>query len=351
MKVMCLHAINDFRLEEIEKPVPTGDQILVKIGACGICGSDIPRVYQLGTRVYPVVIGHEFSGTIVAVGNPDDHDLIGKKAAVFPLIPCRACDPCEIGNYCQCENYDYLGSRSNGGFAQYCLLPSKWHLVFSNNEDLSMEALSMTEPACVAQHALRRGNVKAGQTVVILGAGPIGIMTARWARLFGVKEVMLTDIEDTKKKFAEDRGFTVINSKTSDVKEEIMKRTNGRGADVVIEGTGCSAGINDAINIVRVGGTIVWLGNPHADTTIALANHSLLLRKEVEMHGVWNSFYAQTPINEWQYTVQMMDEGKLQVEDLITHKASIDDLKQLFDDIYHHNVTICKAMYSAALDQ
>lgn len=351
MKVMCLHAINDFRLEEMEKPVPTGDQILVKIGACGICGSDIPRVYQLGTRVYPVVIGHEFSGTVVAVGNPEDNELIGKKAAVFPLIPCRDCDPCEVGNYCQCENYDYLGSRSHGGFAQYCLLPSKWHLVFSNNVDLSMEALSMCEPACVAQHALRRGNVQAGQNVVILGAGPIGIMTARWARLFGVKNVILTDIDDVKKKFAEDRGFTVINSRTSDLKEEIMKLTDGRGADVVIEGTGCSAGINDAINIVRVGGTIVWLGNPHADTTIALANHSLLLRKEVEMHGVWNSYYAQTPINEWQYTVQMMDEGKLKVDDLITHKASIDDLKQLFDDIYNHNITICKAMYSAALDK
>lgn len=351
MKVMCLHAINDFRLEEIETPVPTGDQILVKIGACGICGSDIPRVYQLGTRVYPVVIGHEFAGTVVAVGNEADQDLIGKKAAVFPLIPCRECDPCETGNYCQCENYDYLGSRSNGGFAQYCLLPSKWHLVLSENESLSMEALSMTEPACVAQHALRRGNVQAGQNIVILGAGPIGIMTARWAKLFGAKQVILTDIDDTKKAFAEERGFKVINSLKEDLLEEINKLTEGRGADVVIEGTGCSAGINDAIKIVRVGGTIVWLGNPHADTNIALNNHSLLLRKELEMHGVWNSYYAQTPINEWKYTVQMMDEGKLEVEDLITHQAGIDDMKQLFDDIHERKITICKAMYSAALDE
>ena len=104
MKVMRLHAINDFRLEEIETPVPKGDEILVRIGACGICGSDIPRVYQLGTRVYPVVIGHEFSGTVCAVGNPKDEALIGKKAAIFPLIPCRECEPCEIGQFCQCEN-------------------------------------------------------------------------------------------------------------------------------------------------------------------------------------------------------------------------------------------------------
>lgn len=351
MKVMNLHAINDFRLEELETPVPKGDQILVKIGACGICGSDIPRVYQLGTRVYPVVIGHEFAGTVVAVGNPNDADLIGRKTAVFPLIPCQECEPCQIGQYCQCENYDYLGSRSNGGFAQYCLVPSKWHLVLSKKDDIDLEALSMTEPACVAQHALRRGNVTAGQSVAILGAGPIGIMTARWAKLFGVKQVILTDIDEQKQKFAEDRGFTVINSRKENLKERIDELTNGRGVDVVIEGTGCSAGINDAINIARVGGTIVWLGNPHADTTIQLNVHSLLLRKELEMHGVWNSYYAETPINEWKYTVQMIEEGKLEVADLITHRASLDDLKQLFDDIHEHNVTICKAMYSAALDK
>lgn len=351
MKVMRLHAINDFRLEDIETPKPKGDEILIKIGACGICGSDIPRVYQLGTRVYPVVIGHEFSGTVVEVGNEEDKALIGKKTAIFPLIPCRECEPCQVGNYCQCENYDYLGSRSNGGFAQYCLVPSKWHLVMPNNQNVDLENLSLTEPACVAQHALRRGNVQAGQTVAILGAGPIGILTARWAKIFGAKEVILTDIDDVKKQFAEERGFEVINSRTQNLTEEIMKRTNGRGVDVVIEGTGCSAGINDAINIVRVAGTLVWLGNPHADTTVALNNHSSLLRKELNMFGVWNSYYADTPLNEWKYTVEMIDSGKLKVDDLITHKAGIDDLKQLFDNIHDRKITICKAIYSANLDK
>ena len=154
MKAMRLHAVNDFRLDEIEKPVPRGEEILVKIGACGICGSDIPRVFELGTRVYPVALGHEFSGTVVEVGDEKNRDLIGKRAAVFPLIPCRQCPPCKIGSYCQCENYDYLGSRSNGGFAEYCLVPSRWHLVFSENPDVDLEELCMVEPICVAQHAI-----------------------------------------------------------------------------------------------------------------------------------------------------------------------------------------------------
>lgn len=350
MKGLNFHAIKDLRLEELPMPEPKGDEILLKVGACGICGSDIPRVYELGTRVYPVVIGHEFSGTVVKAGSKENEDLIGKKAAVFPLIPCRKCGPCEVGNYCQCQNYGYLGSRNNGGFEQYVLVPSRWHLVLAHNQDTDLEALAMTEPACVAQHAMHRGKVSAGMTVVILGAGPIGIMAARWAEIFGAK-VVLTDVDDTKKKFAEDKGFTVINSLKENLKERIDEMTNGRGVDVVIEGTGTSGGINDAITIARIGGTIVWMGNPHRDTTIQLNVHSLLLRKELNMYGIWNSAYSETPLNEWKYTVEMIESGKLEVKDLITHKAGITGMNQLFDQIYNKEITICKAMYSADLDE
>ncbi len=349
MKALNLHAVNDLRCEELPTPVPKGDEILVKIGACGICGSDIPRVYKLGTKVYPVVIGHEFAGEVVAVGNEADKDLIGRKTAVFPLIPCRECDACEVGNYCQCQNYGYLGSRNNGGFAQYCLVPSKWHLVLTKNNDIDLDDLAMTEPACVAQHAVRKGNVTAGQTVVVLGSGPIGIMTGRWAELFGAN-VILTEVNDEKQKFAEERGMTVINTAKQDIEEEIKKLTDGRGADVVIEGTGTSPGINDAIRAVRVGGTIVWMGNPSKDTTIELANHSLILRKELNMVGIWNHAYSNTPMNEWKYTVKMLEEGKFKVDDLITHRAGIEDMTKLFDQIYNREITICKAMYSAKLD-
>lgn len=351
MKVMQLHAINDFRLEEIEKPRPKGDEVLIKIGACGICGSDIPRVYQLGTKVYPVVLGHEFSGTVVAVGNPDDGKLVGKKTAVFPLIPCGHCDACQIGEYCQCQNYDYLGSRSNGGFAQYCVVPSKWHLVFSENENIDLEALSLCEPACVALHALRRGNFSAGQNIVILGAGPIGILVARWAKIFGANKIVMTDIDEKKQKFAEERGFMVINTKQESLEERLKQVSDERGFDTVIEGTGSSDGINSAIEIARVGGTVVWLGNPHNDTSISLDNHSLLLRKELNFYGVWNSYFAQTPLNEWEYTVKMIEQGTLEVADLITHRASIDDLKGLFDKIHNRDITICKAIYSSRLDK
>lgn len=347
MKAMRLHKINEFTLDDIEKPVPKGDEILIKIDACGICGSDIPRVYELGTRVYPVTLGHEFSGTVVATGNEADNELLGKSAAVFPLIPCMKCDSCRSGNYALCPNYDYLGSRSDGGFAEYCLLPSKWHLVMPKNQAVSKEDLSLVEPATVAQHALRRGRVNAGDKVMILGAGPIGILAARWAKIFGASKIILVDIDEQKTAFAKEKGFEVINSRKDDLEAVIAELTDGKGLDVVIEGTGTGAGTNSAIACARPEGTIVLLGNPHQDTTIKLALHSEILRKELNLFGVWNSYYHNVPINEWQYTVDMIESGALEVGDLITHRSDIDHLKNLFDQIYQKEIVICKAIYSA----
>ena len=112
MKAVRLHAIGDLRCDEMEVPVPKGEELLIKVGACGVCGSDYPRTYEHGTSsgIYPLTIGHEFAGEVVAAGSKENEALIGTKAAIYPLIPCRKCDPCVTGNYAMCEHYDYLGS-------------------------------------------------------------------------------------------------------------------------------------------------------------------------------------------------------------------------------------------------
>ncbi len=347
MKAARSHAIGDFRVDELPIPVPKGKELLLQVGACGICGSDIPRIFELGTskQKYPLTIGHEIGGKIVAVGEDADPSLVGKRGAVFPLIPCRTCAPCLSANYAMCEDYDYLGSRSDGGFAEYCIVPSAWHFVESKNPATSMDALGMVEPCTVAQHAIRKSNLRPGYSVLILGAGPIGIMAARWARLFGAEAVALVDVVEEKVNFARERGEIVFNSRTQDVIEEFKKLTGGNLADVVIEGTGIAVG--QAADCAKTFGTVVLLGNPHRDTVIALKQHSNILRKELLLTGVWNSHFAATPVNEWTYTVAMLDAGKMHVDDLITHRASLDELPGLCRDIHERRVTICKAMYSA----
>ncbi|MEA5047305.1 MAG: galactitol-1-phosphate 5-dehydrogenase [Eubacteriales bacterium] len=349
MKAARLHAINDFRTDEVPVPVPTGEQLLLQVGACGICGSDIPRIFELGTskQKYPLTLGHEFGGTIVAVGESADASLIGKRGAIFPCIPCRKCPPCLTGHYAMCEDYDYLGSRSDGGFAEYCRIPSRWHFIESHNTETTDEMFAMVEPCTVAQHAIRQGGVTAGQSVVIFGAGPIGIMAARWAKIFGAAEVLLVDVVDEKVEFGKARGQNVLNSMNEDIASAVGRLTKGRGADVVVEGTGTGAALGQAIESARTFGKVVLMGNPHKDTTIKLKQHSLILRKELTLQGIWNSHYADLPINEWSFTMRMLDEGSMQVLDLITHSSGLDDLPKLCSDIYERKISICKALYSA----
>jgi len=350
MKAMRLHKINEFTLDDKVKPIPKGDEILLKISACGICGSDIPRVYQLGTKVYPVTLGHEFSGIVSEVGDRKNEGLLGKTAVAFPLIPCMKCENCKTGHYAECIAYQYLGSRNDGGFAQYCLIPSKWNLVFSQNPQVKPEILALTEPLTVAQHAIRKAKLIAGESLVIVGAGPIGIMAARWAQIFGARKVILLEISDEKISFAKQRGLQVLNVKDEKLAQNISSLTNGRGVDVVIEGTGTTGGLNTAIELSRTFGRIVLVGNPQKDTMLELKNHSSILRKELQLLGIWNSYYMSMPLNEWEYTVHMLDAGRLEGDDLITHQSSLSDLKHLFDQIYHKEISACKAIYNAKLD-
>ena len=245
MKASQLFKIGEFRTVDVEVPVPHGKELLVKVGACGICGSDIPRIFELGTskQKYPLTLGHEFGGEIVSVGEDADPGLVGKRGAIFPCIPCRKCDPCLTADYAMCLDYDYLGSRSDGGFAEYCLVPSEWHFVESTNPNLSDDAMGMVEPCTVAQHAVRKSGLTAGQSILIFGAGPIGQMAARWAKIFGASLVVLVDVLEEKVEFAKARGNIVLNSMTMNIDEEFRKLNNGKPADIVIEGTGAGAAL------------------------------------------------------------------------------------------------------------
>lgn len=343
MKADRLHAIGDLRCDSVEIPQPQGTELLLRVGACGICGSDLPRVFEHGSSngKYPLTIGHEFAGEIVAVGDQADASLIGTKGAVFPLIPCRTCDPCLTANYAMCEHYDYLGSRRDGGFAEYCLLPSAWHLIRA--EHASMETLAMTEPACVAQHAVRLSGAVAGQLVVIYGAGPIGMMAARWAALFGVK-ALLVDIAEDKVAFAKAHGLDAIRGDQEDVAQAVRARHQGKLADAAIEGTGASSALAGCITCVRAKGTVALLGNPMGDTRLPLKLHSMVLRKELTLRGVWNSSRAPYPVDEWAYTVSMMDAGRFTTQDLITDRLTLEQLPQAMADIRGGTRKIVKAM-------
>src|SRR5574344_1882626 len=159
MKASVLYGIDDLRyVEDYSTPVLKDNEVMVKVKAAGICGSDVARVLKNGTYHFPTIIGHEFSGEICEVKDKKDDALIGKRVSVFPLKPCFKCESCKQGDYEMCEHYDYLGSRCDGGFAEYVAVP-KWNLCFLP-DIISFESAAMFEPSSVAMHALGRSKMK-----------------------------------------------------------------------------------------------------------------------------------------------------------------------------------------------
>lgn len=154
MKAWVLHGADDIRYEEIERPQPADCEVLVRVQAAGICGSDVPRIYKTGAHVHPLIPGHEFSGIVEKTGTSTNPEWEGKRVGVFPLIPCRECIPCRKRQYELCRNYSYLGSRRNGGFAEYVLVP-EWNLI-ELPANVSFTEAAMLEPMAVAVHAMRR---------------------------------------------------------------------------------------------------------------------------------------------------------------------------------------------------
>ncbi len=312
MNAAVLHAVGDLRYEQVPVPEVHEGEVLMKVMAAGVCGSDLPRIYEKGTYHFPTIPGHEFAGKIVA-GDPE---LVGRRAAVFPLLPCRKCSSCEVGEYANCKNYDYYGSRRDGGFAEYIAV-DKRNLILTP-DTLSYACASLCEPGAVARAAIRRLGVELGDLVVIWGAGPIGLIAAQWARHAGAGCVRVVDISPEKLAFAAKFGF------------EQYDREKDGPCDCALEGTGASAALCDAISSLKAHGRIVLMGNPARDMTIKQSVYSQLLRKEITLRGTWNSSYNQV-INDWTATVDAMASGAIKYEELITHRFPLADCNRAFE--------------------
>lgn len=324
MKAKVLRSVGN--LEYCDYPIPTLNQgeVLLKVHACGICGSDIPRIFVNGTYHFPTIPGHEFSGEVVAAADKENERLIGTRATVFPLIPCKTCENCNKGSYEMCKGYDYLGSRSDGAFAEYVRVPV-WNIV-PIPDNLSYEAAAMTEPCAVAIHALRRAQIEIGDDVVIYGPGTIGMLIAQWARAWGANVLLVgTDLNNWD--FVESLGFyDYCNSSHEDAVKWVMEKTGGVGADIAIEAVGIAATACNCLESVASGGKVIFVGNPHGDYTFPQNTYWQILRKQLTIFGTWNSSYNNTKKSDWNMVVDAMASGKIDVEKLITHRFPLEEM-------------------------
>lgn len=311
VKSANLYALNDLRYEDTSLMECKCDEVLVEIRSCGICGSDISRVYTKGTYHFPTIIGHEFSGKVVY--DPEDK-LFGKKVVVFPLLPCFECESCKVGSYATCENYDYYGSRRDGGMTEY-LAVKRWNvLVLPDN--LKFDEGAMCEPVSVARHAVLRLDIKKGDNIFISGAGPIGIIAGQWAKMFGAENIYYIDVDKRKIEFAKSMGF--------------FEYEDGIGIDCFIEGTGYSDALKKCLEVIKPHGCAVFMGNPAGDINLSQSTYWHILRKELKISGTWNSSYNDME-NDWKESLKAMSEGKINVKPLITHKYPLSECNVAFE--------------------
>ena len=325
MKARVLHGVGDLRYQDYPIPELKEDEVLFRVRACGICGSDIPRIFVNGTYHFPTIPGHEFAGEVVAAASKENEHLVGTRAAVFPLIPCRKCTSCNKGVYETCKSYDYLGSRSDGAYAEYVRVPV-WNLV-PIADNVSFEEAAMAEPAAVALHALRRAGIEIGDTVVIYGPGTIGMLIAQWARAWGAGKVLLVGTDMNNYEFIESLGFyDYFNASHGDAIEWVMEQTGGNGADIAIEAVGIPVTACNCLDSVASGGKVIFVGNPHGDFTFPQNTYWQILRKQLQIFGTWNSAYNNTPQSDWSIVVDAMSSGAVKVKPLITHRFSLEDM-------------------------
>lgn len=323
MPAQVLHAVGDMRYQRIPRPQPGPGQVLVRVAFCGICGSDLPRTFVKGAYRFPIVIGHEFAGTVAELGPGVSGLAEGDPVAVFPLLWCGVCPACEQGKYAQCLNYGYLGSRNDGALAEFVLAPARNLLPVPDG--VSLAAAAMAEPAAVALHALRRAGPLLGQTIAIFGAGPIGLMAAQWARIMGAGNVLIFDIVPQKLALARELGFDeAYHSRAVEAVRQVEEETGGQGAHVCIEAAGAPAATLQALAAARRGGRVVLLGNPSGDVTLPAGLISQFLRRELALLGTWNSdFSAAGNDDDWRAVLAAMASGSLDLEPLITHRVPL----------------------------
>ncbi|WP_136443739.1 galactitol-1-phosphate 5-dehydrogenase [Pacificoceanicola onchidii] len=329
MKAAVLHAPADLRVEEIPVPEALEDnEVLVKVVACGICGSDIGRIMVNGTYSFPTVPGHEFAGVVEKVGANVSHVAPGDRAAIAPLVPCFDCPECEAGRYSLCDDYSFLGSRTDGAFAEFVRAPAA--NVMKVPDEVSLEVAATIEPAAIILHGIHKVDLSLGDAVAVVGCGALGYFALQFAKLSGAQPLIAIDVDEDKLELARQVGADVcINPMKEDVLEAVKAATGGRGVALSIECAGNEPGRNSSIEVAAKQGKVLLYGTAYGDVTFPHALFEKIVRQELEVIGSWNSYSTPFPGKEWFDIIELLRAGRLQVEPLITHRASLEELPDI----------------------
>lgn len=322
MKAARLYGARDLRFEDVSVPEPQPNDVVIKIRANGLCGSDL-HFYedgQLGPYkvTTPYIPGHEASGIVERAAEDGTGPKEGTRVAIEPGIPCRRCRLCKTGRYNLCKDVVFLSEPPiNGTFAEYVAVPGDF--AHPLPESLSDEDGAFVEPVSVGIQAAKRSRITAGDQVVILGTGPIGLVTMLVAAAYGAGRIIMVDLLDKRLEIARSLGADgTVNAGDEDINEAVMEFTDGLGADVVFDTSGSSVASAVAPDIAARGGHIGLVGWP--ETSAFPYPVEIVMEKELDVHGV-NRYCNTYPI-----ALSLLESGHIDIKPLVTHRFSFPEI-------------------------
>ncbi len=326
MKAVVVHGPGDIRYEDMPLPSAGPGEALIEMKAAGVCSSDLARVFGDEAYFYPIVLGHEVAGEVAELGEEVTGVEVGDRCAVAPLLPCWRCEWCQRGRYSLCDDYNYLGSRTHGAYAEYMTAPVENLVPLPPQVDY--EAGAMLEPTAVILHGLGRVGIMLGDDVAVVGAGPLGLLAIQLARVVGAGRVFAIDLVAAKLEVAESLGAELCLGEGAAA--TIAEATLGRGVELVVETAGTAKAQESCLDLACKGGKVLYLGIPEREVSLSRDAMQRLVREELAIYGAWNSYSAPFPGYEWRASLAYMARGQLRTKPLITHRFGLQQAKEAF---------------------
>lgn len=340
MKSLMLEEYGKLAVADVPQPRPGEHEVLIRVAACGICGSDVHGFDgSSGRRIPPLVMGHEASGVVVEAGPGVTEFKPGDRVTFDSTVYCGECLYCKRGEVNLCDRREVIGVscgeyRRHGAFAEYIAVPER--IVYRLPGTMSFPEAAMLEATAVALHAVKVSGVKKGDITLVVGAGMIGLLTMQALRASGVGRVMIADIDETRLTLAELLGADeALRGTGGEIAEAILKRTGGVGADVVFDAVGRPKTVSESIDSVRKGGTVTLIGNIAPEVTIPLQK---VVSRQIRLQGTAAS------AGEYPQAIDLISSGRIQVRPLITAVAPLEEGPQWFERLHAQEPNLMKVV-------
>ena len=341
MKALLLKEYLKLELADLPQPQPGPHEVLVRVAACGICGSDVHGYDGTsGRRIPPIVMGHEAAGLIAATGSDVTRFKTGDRVTFDSNVVCGRCRNCLAGRRHLCAHTQGVGVNRAGAFAEYIAIPER--ILYRLPDAMSFPEAAMLEAVSVALHGVHVSGAMKGQTALVVGAGMIGLLTMQAARAAGCARVMIADIDETRLNLARTLGADeVLRCSGAELTKEVLRLTDGIGVDVVLEAVGRNETIAASIDCVRKGGTVTLIGNITPEVTLPLQK---VVSRQIRLQG------SAASSGEYPEAIDLVASGKIQVKPMITAIAPLEDGPRWFERLYAHEPNLMKVVLTAGME-